>query len=169
MTGRKEVRLRWSRRLQLGWYTQTVNTCRFWCTTAPAVLAPSLPAGCTSPPKFLPGVTSARLKRFCQSGTPGTRTRTPAPRAGMGDPCARLPLRVDLRARAPEPLATHSVGLHSLSDRLPCLDIQPKPPICHALSRTSHHYQLPPTRRFLDPLTDLTPSSPYETAAIQTQ
>lgn len=40
-------------------------------------------------------------KTICQSGTPSTHTL--ALRAGMANPCARLPLRVDLKARAPEP------------------------------------------------------------------
>lgn len=53
-------------------------------------------------PNICAGSDFPAAKTICQSGTPAHTLL--APRAGMADPCARLPLRVDPMVNAPEPL-----------------------------------------------------------------
>lgn len=92
------------------------------CTCRPSALAARL--------MFLPasvrvGGDFPAAKTICQSGTPHSHTL--APRAGMADPCARLPLRVGLGAHAPEPLG-HSFRI---SARLARPTASPSQPTNH--------------------------------------
>lgn len=100
-------------------------------------------------------------KSICQSGTPA-HTHL-APRAGMADPCARLPLRVDPGgpcARAVWPLILH-LCTACLTDCLDFTSNQPLQPLFLSTSVTT-------TTNFLDPLTDLAVSKQYDTVVIQT-